>query len=319
MTRTITSRDDLRRCMRIDFSDQQMAAIVAELQPGVIVAGAGSGKTTVMAARVVWLVGTGQVRADQVLGLTFTNKAASELSRRVRDLLANAGLVRRPGTAATDDDELAEPTVMTYHAYAARLLAEHGLRIGHEPDTHLVADASRFQLAARAIRAHERPIEHLTTWMPTNVNALLHLDAQMSEHLVTPDEVRVFQVAELERWRATRQTNETRKAVSALEQRGEVLDLVDGYRHLKRRLGVMDFSDQMALGARLAETCPEVGAAERDRFRVVLLDEYQDTSVAQARLLTGLFSGEDSAVGGVTRSLQSATPARRSMAGVVHR
>ncbi|MBA2559101.1 MAG: UvrD-helicase domain-containing protein, partial [Propionibacteriales bacterium] len=58
--------------MGLDLSDEQIAAITAPLEPGVIVAGAGSGKTTVMAARVVWLVGTGVIRAEQVLGLTFT-------------------------------------------------------------------------------------------------------------------------------------------------------------------------------------------------------------------------------------------------------
>ena len=82
-----------------------------------------------------------------------------------------------------------------------------------------------------------------------------------------------------------------------MQQRDELLDLVDEYRALKRRLGVMDFSDQMALGAQLAEERPEVGEAERETFRVVLLDEYQDTSVAQARLLTALFSGADADVG----------------------
>ena len=63
----------------ISFSTEQLAAITAPLEPGVIIAGAGSGKTTVMAARVVWLVGTGAVRPEEVLGLTFTRKAAAEL------------------------------------------------------------------------------------------------------------------------------------------------------------------------------------------------------------------------------------------------
>ena len=82
--------------------------------------------------------------------------------------------------------------MLTYHAYAARLLTEHGLRIGHEPDTRVIADASRFQLAARALREHAEPVEHLTTWLPTNVTYLLQLDAQLAEHLVTTDDVRRF-------------------------------------------------------------------------------------------------------------------------------
>ena len=296
----LRSPDQLAGLMGIPFSAQQLEAIAAPLEPGVIVAGAGSGKTTVMAARVVWLVGTGAVAADQILGLTFTNKAASELGQRVRKALADTGLLRRttavPDAAPgeSDEPEIAEPTVLTYHAYASRLLTEHGLRIGHEPDTTVIADATRFQLAARVLREHTGSIDHLTTWLPTNVNFLLQLDAQLAEHLVTSDDVRRFHAREIEQWQAiARPTNETKKVVLAMQQRNELLDLVDEYRALKRRLGVMDFSDQMALGAQLAEERPEVGQAERETFRVVLLDEYQDTSVAQARLLKGLFSGAD--------------------------
>ena len=84
------------------------------------------------------------------------------------------------------------------------------------------------------------------------------------------------------------------------------------YRRLKRELGLMDFSDQIELGARLAREQPEVGEAERERFQVVLLDEYQDTSVAQAVMLSRLF-------GGGTPSWRSATPTRPSTAGVARR
>ena len=79
--------NDLHDLLGIPFSAEQLAAITAPMEPGVIVAGAGSGKTTVMAARVVWLVGTGQVLASQVLGLTFTTKAAAELGTAVRTRL----------------------------------------------------------------------------------------------------------------------------------------------------------------------------------------------------------------------------------------
>ena len=83
----LQTTDDLVEALGVPFSDQQLEAITAPLEPGVIIAGAGSGKTTVMAARVVWLVGTGAVRPEQVLGLTFTRKAAAELSERIRAAL----------------------------------------------------------------------------------------------------------------------------------------------------------------------------------------------------------------------------------------
>lgn len=88
----ITDPEQLKELLGIPFTPEQTACITAPPAPQVIVAGAGSGKTTVMAARVVWLVGTGQVAPEQVLGLTFTNKAAGELAERVRTALVRAGV-----------------------------------------------------------------------------------------------------------------------------------------------------------------------------------------------------------------------------------
>jgi len=203
---TIDTPERLRHVMRagFTFSDQQFEVISAPLKPAVVIAGAGSGKTTVMAARVVYLVATGQVAADQVLGLTFTTKAANELATKVRGALQDAGLLTRRGArspvqAAGPTDDLAaaaepeEPTVATYNAYAASLLTEHGLRIGHEPDTRVVADASRYQLAARAIARHTGHVELLSDHPETVIGYVLALDGAMSEHLVSPDRLREFQ------------------------------------------------------------------------------------------------------------------------------
>ena len=303
---TIDTPEQLRDLLGVDwtFSDQQFAAITAPLEPAVVIAGAGSGKTAVMAARVVWLVATGRVSPGEVLGLTFTTKATAELQKRVRDSLRVAGLLPEPGPRTDDEEEVEEPTVVTYHAYAAALLTEHGLRIGHEPDTRLIADASRYQLAARAVQRHTGPVEQLSDHPPTVVQNLLALDGQLSEHLVDPDQLRSHDATERPRFEAgmageSRKTyrEKCEKAISAIDRRAELLDLIVGYRHLKSHLGLMDFSDQISLAARLAEQCPEVGAIERSKFKIVLLDEYQDTSVAQALMLSRLFSGPDADAG----------------------
>ena len=99
---------DLQRLMGTDYQvgGQQWIAISAPLEPAVVIAGAGSGKTSVMAARVVYLVATGQVQADQVLGLTFTTKATAELASRVRGALVAAGLRRRPVRAAPSSGQM---------------------------------------------------------------------------------------------------------------------------------------------------------------------------------------------------------------------
>ncbi len=278
-------------------SAEQWEAIRAPLAPAVVIAGAGSGKTTLMAARVVYLVATGQVRPDQVLGLTFTTKAASQLRAKVREALLAAGLLTEPGTDTGPEDDPLEPTVATYNAYAAGLLTDHGLRIGHEPDTRVLSDAARYQLGARVVDRHTAEVRFLTDHPPTAIQNLLALDSAMSEHLVSPEEVLAFDAEaehgfqredERERAGKARKTylEATAKAINSIERRRELMDLVRGYRRLKRDLGLMDYSDQIELGARLAMEQPDVGAAERERFRVVLLDEYQDTSVAQAAMLS---------------------------------
>ena len=304
--------EDLQRLMGTDYapSPQQWAAITAPLAPAVVVAGAGSGKTTLMAARVVYLVATGLLRPDEVLGLTFTTKAATELRRGIIAALEKAGLLERRAGAALADDEVdvLEPTVATYNAYAATLLTDHGLRIGHEPDTRVVTDAARYQLGARVVERHTGQVEHLTDHPPTAIQNLLALDGAMSEHLVPPERVRAFdaearegfvRAIEVERAGKDRKTyrEAAEKAVFAIDRRAELLDLVEGYRALKADLSLMDFSDQIELAARLVSDQPEVGVLERARFKVVLLDEYQDTSVAQAVLLSRLFSGPDAASG----------------------
>lgn len=285
---------DLRDVLGVPFTDEQLAAVCAPLEPGLVVAGAGSGKTSVMAARVVWLVATGQVQPDRVLGLTFTNKAAAELAGRISTALSQAGMT----TAPTDD--LGEPVVATYHALAGRLVSEHGLRLGVEPRSRLLADATRFQLAALSLRRYSGPVVHLTRPLGMLVGELVQLDGELSEHLVTPERLLAFD----ERWidgaeQACARDGELmghkghcetiEGYASAARQRVELTGLVVAYRAEKRDLDAIDFGDQVALAARLAETVPEVGQLERDKAAVVLLDEYQDTSVAQRRMLAALF------------------------------
>ncbi|MEU3875030.1 MULTISPECIES: ATP-dependent DNA helicase [Streptomyces] len=282
MTPRLTDPEELKELLGIPFTPEQTACITAPLAPQVIVAGAGSGKTTVMAARVVWLVGTGQVAPEQVLGLTFTNKAAGELSERVRKALAAVG------TVAEEAD--GEPRISTYHAFAGQLLKEHGLRIGLEPSARLLADATRFQLAARVLRSSPGPHPALTRSFADLVADLLALDGELAEHLVDPARLRAFDEGLLQELDGVRLTNaDLRKVPETARARRELLGLVEAYRREKRSRDLLDFGDQIALAAELAGTRPEVGRILRESYAVVLLDEYQDTSVAQRLLLAGLF------------------------------
>ncbi|MFB8270064.1 UvrD-helicase domain-containing protein [Streptomyces sp. NPDC055955] len=288
MTTRLTDPEQLKELLGIPFTPEQTACITAPPAPQVIVAGAGSGKTTVMAARVVWLVGTGQVAPEQVLGLTFTNKAAGELAERVRKALIKAGVT--DPDAIDPDNPPGEPVISTYHAFAGRLLTDHGLRIGLEPTARLLADATRFQLAARVLREAPGPYPALTRSFADLVSDLLTLDGELAEHLVRPDELRAYDTRLLHTLEGRKLTNtDLRKVPEAAAARLDLTGLVTRYREAKRARDLLDFGDQIALSATLARTRPEVGAILRDEFRVVLLDEYQDTSVAQRILLAGLF------------------------------
>ncbi|MDO5065954.1 MAG: ATP-dependent DNA helicase [Propionibacteriaceae bacterium] len=287
-----TQPEDVCRAIGVPFSAEQLDVICSPLEPQVIVAGAGTGKTTVMAARVVWLVGSGQVRPDEVLGLTFTRKAAAELGARISQALARGGLVQ---AGAREEQEL----VLTYDAFAGRIVQEHGIRLGREQGQRMLAGASRFRLAQRAIEEFDRRLEVIEQRHATVLpERLLELDAAMGAHLVTPERVREFTLRSMEQFEAAplhrgKPYKVIGECLAAAKERLELLELVEAYRGLKASLGVVEFADQLASAVEVVRYFAPVRSAIRERFKVVLLDEYQDTSSAQAELLRSLFSGPD--------------------------
>lgn len=278
---------------------EQAAAIVAPLEPGVVVAGAGSGKTETMAARVVWLVANGLVRPEQVLGLTFTRKAARELGARVRRRLAQLA-ARGVLDAVLDRDPSlldGEPTVVTYDALAGRIVGEHALRVGREPAARLVTEAVTWQYAARVVEGYAGDMHHVSHAPSTVIEDVLRLHGELAGHLVEPGRIGEFASAlraqvdalpALPRMKGSYYA-EVERALAVQDARAQLVPLVEEFRALQRRNETADFGDQAELAARLATEFVEVGAAERERFAVVLLDEYQDTSHAQLVLLRALF------------------------------
>ncbi|SDI75809.1 ATP-dependent helicase [Nonomuraea jiangxiensis] len=268
---------------------EQAEVIESPLEPMVVMAGAGSGKSETMAGRVVWLVANGLVKPENVLGLTFTRKAAAELATRVRERLnglAEAGLAE-PGTVDN------EPTVSTYHAYAARLVTDHALREGLEPTMRLVTPAVSWQLASRVVAMYDGPMDKIELGPPSVTAAVLELAGELSEHLRTASDVRRVGEWLRERYDALpgRRVAAQGRPVSVHAAREQLLPLVEAYERLKRGREVIDYGDQMSLAARIAANHKEVGEMERSRYSVVLLDEYQDTSHAQLVLLRSLYGG----------------------------
>src|ERR1700744_2722288 len=300
---------------------EQAAVIAAAPGPLVVIAGAGAGKTETMAARVVWLVANGYADPGQVLGLTFTRKAAGQLLRRVRSRLARlggGGLAGPPRPAGPAPVEAADtPVVSTYHAFAGSLLRDYGLLLPVEPDARLLSETELWQLAFDVVNGYDGELK--TDKTPATITSMvLRLWGQLAEHLGDTGQLRDthLELARLinhlpadpyQRDRGPSQW--LLRLLTAQTERAELVPLLDALDERMRATKVMDFGMQMASAARLAASFPQVGADLRSRYRVVLLDEYQDTGHAQRIALAALFGGggDDglglTAVGGPDQSI----------------
>ncbi|WP_058235436.1 ATP-dependent helicase [Devriesea agamarum] len=297
---------DVARLMGLpEPTDEQRAVIEAPLAPQLVVAGAGSGKTETMASRVVYLVATGQVEPRQVLGLTFTRKAAHELAERITLRLAGLaeamrreGLEIPPGLAGAGDVLGTQKVrVATYNGYALDLVREHALRLGLDPDLKVLSPSASWQLAYDIVTSWAGELD-LDASPATVTSALLSLAGSTAEHLVPlHDVVEEFDRIEQHVTTIPLQHEGRRRtmpapvasALKAVRSRRAVIPLVEEYQRRKNTLGAIDYADQVRLAAQLATNADAVRTTERDLHRLVLLDEFQDTSYAQLVFLTGLY------------------------------
>ena len=314
-------------------TDQQEKVITAPLKPTLVVAGAGSGKTATMSARVTYLVASGQVDPSQVLGLTFTRKATHELRERIENRLGQ--LYRYPGWTASstrsnaaaqvsgglstadsssaaggigaasssqDQDLTAvagEATVATYNSFAGALVREWGLEVGLETDTAVLTPASSWQIMYELMENWGQEFEEPFSSLDSATELALQVANSLNENLLSVDEARELMADLGQNLKDLRSVRGAAKAIDAkslpaMTKRIQVLDLVERYIDYKRENSLVDFGDQVALACRIVtdeRVGPRVIAQYRDRFKAVLLDEFQDTSVAQTILLSSLFAG----------------------------
>ena len=293
----------LAEALGIHTPTQEQARVIAHrLSPLLVVAGAGSGKTATMAQRVVYLVATGQVRPDQILGLTFTRKATAELDQRVASRLAGlsaAGLLPAIGSehdrgveGTADATDFGEPMIATYNSFAGALVRDHGLRIGVDPDSTLITQARSWQIVTSLLEARTLPLPNES--LSHNASAALVLADSLSQNLLTIEEA-AKDLADLsEQFTALAAIKGCKtlvgKAPAVMAEWEALLDVVAELHAHKRHHGLLDFGDQIALACAIAESVPEAAAQVRAQYPAVLLDEFQDTSVAQVRLLSALFA-----------------------------
>ncbi|SEJ19592.1 ATP-dependent DNA helicase [Demequina mangrovi] len=282
---------------------EQEGVIGAGLDPMLVVAGAGSGKTETLSLRIVYLLDHAEelfgtpISPDEILCLTFTRKAAAEIAERAESRI----------TAAFGSDPSRPPaSVSTYNAYSAQLVAEHGLRLGIDPDATTLTAAALWQLASDVVGTWTGPLD-TDAAVSTVTTSIARLAGQLRDHDVAPQELRDWaraaQVAleELPKNAGDRapgplttrtgSANDHAKRIAKLRTLTAVAELVEEFQRRKREASQLDFADQVAFAAELSRL-EAVQAIERGRYRAILLDEFQDTSPGQLRLFARLFGAD---------------------------
>ncbi len=224
-------------------------------------AGAGTGKTTTVAMVISNLVESHGIEPERILGMTFTNKAAAELAERVRGLL--------PDTI----DQARQVEIHTYHGFAAQVLSEFGPLAGVDIRSGIITPTFARQII-RDVFFHEA--HHLLdmTWRGT-LDRIRKLGDQLGDHLLVPDDVL--------------RASEIHRGDEIWDQRVEMAETLAGYTAAKRELHVVDYSDLVTLSTGLLRAHAGLVDTIRDRYRVLVLDEYQDTNPAQRVLITTIF------------------------------
>lgn len=273
---------------------QQQSVIEAPLSPALVVAGAGSGKTETMANRVLWLLANDLVKPSEILGLTFTRKAAGELASRIRERIA---ALAAAGLLGGGYDPFEAPTVSTYNSFANSLYRDNAAVLGRESDGAVLGEGAAWQLARTTISRSAHPgLADLDSELDTVVAAVLTLSRALSENVADPaavaDFAREFRgIAELPAGNNRAEFAGVVALAGTVGALETLIDLAGEYTEAKARRGYVEYSDQVAFALDILARDPRIIATERDKFRVVLLDEYQDTSVVQTRMLARLFAG----------------------------
>ncbi len=238
---------------------EQQAILDLGLDSIRVSAGAGTGKTTTVAMAISNLIANHGIEPEHVLGMTFTNKAASELADRVRNFL---GVGVDPGR---------EVEVHTYHGFAAQILSEFGLLAGLDQRPEVITPTfSRQLLSETFLNTQYERID--ITWSG-RLDQIKQLGDRLGDHLLEPADLLNSDHPDDDPW----------------PERVEMLETLQQYQANKKALSVVDYADLISLSTRLVGRDASIAAAIRDRYRVVVLDEYQDTNPAQRLLLTTLF------------------------------
>ncbi len=271
-----------------DLNDEQYAAVTHGEGPLLVVAGAGTGKTQVITRRVAWLIAQQRAAPEEILALTFTDRAAEEMQGRV-DRLVPYGYATTP--------------IKTFHAWGDELLRENAHRLGISGELRVLGRAEVVLLLREHLfelgLSRFAPLGDPTRFLGDVAGYI----SRAKEEGVGADQIDTFATdlcARAETLRSeTVDDEKVRRQVSAHadalqrlgEEHGELAAAYRAYRTILARSGLLDFGDQVLLAYELLRDDPLVAARVRERHRWLLVDEYQDTNRLQGALVDLIAQG----------------------------
>ena len=248
------------------LNDRQKEAVTFGEGPLLVVAGAGTGKTKVITHRIAYLIGNKMAAPEEVLALTFTEKAAAEMEERV-DLLLPYGF--------------ANVQINTFHAFGDKILREYALDLGMTSDLQVLSQPEQYIFFRENLfefpLKHYRPLGDPTQF----IHSILGLFSRAKDEDISPAEyVRVtdeFLKNALEGGDSTQ--------IEDAEKQLEIARTYEEYQNLLAKEGKIDFGDQVWLALQLFRQNPSVLQTIQKQFRFILVDEFQDTNYSQYQLL----------------------------------
>lgn len=252
----------------IGLNTEQKKAVTHELGPLLVIAGAGTGKTTVITRRIAWLIGVNKVAPSSILALTFTDKAAGEMESRV-DQLVPYGYV--------------DTWISTFHAFGDRLLRDHALEIGLSPNFQVLTQPEQVVFLKERFfdiegLVYTRPLSGPTK----NIAAIVEHISRLKDELITPEKYLSFATAN-----APKAKDEEDQIAAA-----KYLEIAKIYAHYQQWMiesDQIDFGDQINLAIKLMRGHPDILKRYQNQFEYCLVDEFQDTNTAQNELVKMLF------------------------------
>lgn len=250
--------DDLK------LNSEQKKAITHPGGPLLIVAGAGTGKTTVITQRIKYLLSEKKVNPKEILALTFTEKAAEEILRRVDESMPLG---------------YEEPWLSTFHAFCERILRDEALEIGLDPSFKIISEPQQWLLVRKNLfdldLKHYRPLGNPSKF----ISAILSFFSRAKDEIITPDDLYKYTQ---EQNRKTFQDDAQREEYKKLQ---EIAHAYQKYQNILLKENFLDFGDLLFWVINLFKKRPSVLKKYQTQFKHILIDEFQDTNIAQYEII----------------------------------